>query len=499
MNWDLDLPALLLPALLIWRGNARALPLFLLVALGWEAWRAAEVDAALAAAEGTDGSSLAASLAFLSVAVTNVLGWCGARDGIGGRPGDRGAILMGFVALWFGLRGGQAAGFGTLVVCLVSLGLLEWSCLRRGAAGSVARHRSLHLAVFAASMVAVGVGAWLRVRAGAPGAVGWIGEPFQGDTPSTLLFLGLALPLVLPGRLGGAGGALAHGARDVIDLGSMVGPIRPLLHFWVLHRAFGGSESLAWAGFGMLALATLSAGRAVVLAEPATQTGRPLSALIQGAMGLGLILGSVASEAGQNALGALTVGMGSATAALSLIHGFLVSERRTYPSAGPRGLLRTFPVLATLSAVVVASFAGVPWTLQQVARGYGWGALAESGEGPMVLSAWVLSGPFAALVALRLLSDWWLSSPPSTSDLAPARREPFMLKLAVLQAAGAALALGLVPGALAAVLPHGALGGTSFPSGTVQWQFLLGAAASAVLFGAVAPQRGASPRITSSS
>ena len=106
-----------------------------------------------------------------------------------------------------------------------------------------------------ASASLIGLGAQGRMQQGGDMLVEWIGTPFSGDAPSTLIFLGLVTPLALPPNWGGAGQAIAAGpARR--DAGSFVnaGLLRGLVLLVLLGRTFSGSDALLDVGLVIVVL-----------------------------------------------------------------------------------------------------------------------------------------------------------------------------------------------------------------------------------------------------
>jgi len=323
-----------------------------------------------------------------------------------------------------------------------------------------------------ASASLLGLGAQGRMQDGGELSVAWIGTPFAGDAPTTLIFLGLVLPVALPPSWGGAGQALAAGpARR--DAGSFVnaGLLRGIVLLVLLGRTFSGSDALLDVGLVIVALAPILALLGRQLAA------RFLALSVYGVLGLLLGIASIASEQAQGALGLSVVGLALAGSGAALALVLTTHARAREPGLGARGLGHVFPSAFAFALLCVLALMALPGTLLFEGRSSGLEAMSSDGAAAEALAFAVLAGPLAVFVALPFLRLAFFS-PGLAGGHVEGRRAsaPLAMALALAFAAGGLIALGLVPSALAPLLPTGAAPPDRLLTAPQQLQILLGAA-----------------------
>ena len=323
-----------------------------------------------------------------------------------------------------------------------------------------------------ASASLLGLGVQGRMQDGGDLSVAWIGTPFAGDTPTTLIFLGLVLPVALPPNWGGAGQALAAGpARR--DAGSFVnaGLLRAIVMLVLLGRTFSGSDALLDVGLVVAVLAPILAllGRQVA--------ARFLALCVYGVIGLLLGIASIASEPSQGALGLSVIGLALAGAGASLALVLTTHARAREPGLGPRGLGHVFPSAFAFALLCMLSLMALPGTLLFEGRSSGLEAMSSDGAAAEALAFAVLAGPLAVFTALPFLRLAFFSPGVAGGEVEGRRASaPVAMILALALAAGGLIALGLVPSALAPLLPPGAAPPDRLLTPPQQLQVLLGAA-----------------------
>ncbi len=367
-------------------------------------------------------------------------------------------------------------------------------------------------------LAALGSGALLfqgwRLRAAAEGADvhDWVGTPFRGDAPSSLIFCGLALPVLLPGIVGG----FTHGflgQRQAIasklsgDSGSEFRPTGSglpsicvgALLLGGLYKQFNGAEALgAWgiaaAGFALLAggfagwFRSGPKGSSEGAQEPPND--KRLASLVQGVSGLMLVGASAASESSEAAFGFGLIAALPAIAGLALASARLTHERGRHSGIGPRGMGRIFPSTMIFSGILTLSLLAFPCTLGFLARSQGLGSLLVADGEAAGITALAFGTLLALLVALPLLHGLFLrpgasgAGSPSTGsqgDEPPPRPlEPRSQRASLGLAAALVVAFGVAPDGLAVVVPFANTPAQTFPSPALQLG-LLGLAA--IVFG----------------
>ena len=323
-----------------------------------------------------------------------------------------------------------------------------------------------------ASASLLGLGAQGRMQDGGELSVAWIGTPFAGDTPTTLIFLGLVLPVALPPNWGGAGQALAAGpARR--DAGSFVnaGLLRTIALLVLLARTFSGSDALLDVGLVIVALAPILALLGRQLAA------RFLALSVYGALGLLLGVASIASEDAQGAFGLSILGLALAGAGAALALVLTTHARAREPGLGARGLGHVFPSVFAFALLCMLALMALPGTLVFEGRSSGLEAMSSDGAAAEALGFAILAGPLAVFIAVPFLRLTFFSPGLAGGHVGGRRASaPAAMVLALAFAAGGLIALGLVPSALAPLLPTGAAPPDRLLTAPQQLQILLGAA-----------------------
>ncbi len=324
-----------------------------------------------------------------------------------------------------------------------------------------------------ASASLMGLGAQGRMQDGGELLVEWIGTPFAGDAPSTLIFLGLVIPLALPPNWGGAGQAIAAGPGRR-DAGSFVnaGLLRGLVLLVLLGRTFSGSDALLDVGLAVVVLAPVLAltGRQV--------TARFLALSIYGVLGLLMGVASIASDSAQGALGLSVFGLALAGSGASLALVLTTHARGREPGLGERGLGHVFPSAFGFALLCMLALIALPGTLLFEGRSSGLEAMSSDGAAAEALVFAMMAGPLAVFAALPFLRQAFFS-PGLEGGHVEGRRAtaPLAMIVALAIAAGSLIALGLVPSALGALLPSGGVAPSDrLLTGPQQLQVLLGAA-----------------------
>ena len=377
----------------------------------------------------------------------------------------------------------QVEHLGWVAVLLFMAGLVERALVPGGdAAGRdpatgepTARVHAWRGAVLIslASASLIGLGAQGRMQQGGDMLVEWIGTPFSGDAPSTLIFLGLVTPLALPPNWGGAGQAIAAGpARR--DAGSFVnaGLLRGLVLLVLLGRTFSGSDALLDVGLVVVLLAPVLAltGRRL--------TARYLALSIYGVLGLLIGVASIASSSAQGALSLSVFGLALAGAGACLALVLTTHARGREPGLGERGLGHVFPSAFGFALLCMLALMALPGTLLFEGRSSGLEAMSADGAAVEALVFALMAGPLAVFVALPFLRQAFFSPGVDGGHIEGRRATaPLAMTVALAIAAGALIGLGLVPSALSPLLSTGSaeLSGRllTWPQ---QLQILLGAA-----------------------
>ena len=432
-----------------------------------------------------EGSGLPAvgALAILAVVGLGALGSmrAGARDDAGSGPAGMGPGLSLIMAGAL-LLAVQLEHLGWLAPVLGLACVLERAVVpSRGSAGrdpaTGEPTTSAHswrgaVMISLASVSLVGLGAQGRLQDGGDVAVGWIGTPFAGDTPSTLLFLGLVLPLALPPSWGGAAQALAAGPAQR-DGGAFLqaGLLRGIALTVLLGRTFFGADALLNVGLAAAALAPLMA----LLSRP--DASRLLALGVHGGLGVLLCFAAIASSgaAGALAMGVLALAAAGSGSALGLV--LATEAREAEPGLGERGLGHVFPTAFAFTLLAVLALMAVPGTLSFEAFSSGLAAMSADGAAVEAVALAALSGSLATFVAAPFLRRVFFSAgAPGGHREGRRARAPRALLLSMALAAGALLALGQAPGLLGALMPEGAAPTDRLLTPAQQLQVLLGAA-----------------------
>lgn len=429
---------------------------------------------------GADEVGLAASVAVLVVAGATALSRLGRTVPVAAAgPG----LLLAVAAL----AAVNAGDLRVLAALLLAVGILELALVPRaadhGRDPATGRPTSSRFAWRLAALVAllspalVALGALARATAGGTTTVEWIGRPLAGDTPTTLLFVGLVLPLALPPQLGGATHGLAAGPRDE-DRGGYVlaGVLRPLVLLAALTRCFVGTSAFA-------PLGASAAGVALLLSLFGERTAaRSFAAAVHAGFALCLAGAATGLEATEDALALGSIGLALAATGTGLALAFATAERAADPGLGPRGLARVHPSLFAFSALSALGLAAAPGHLAYEARARAIGALAAEGEGSAALALTLLAAPIAALAVLPFVVATFFSRAPAGPVSRARGRAPIGLVLATAAMGAGGIVLGLVPGALAPLLPYGVAATDRFPPTLQCAELLVGGALVAVLF-----------------
>lgn len=329
------------------------------------------------------------------------------------------------------------------------------------------------------------------VRADGAAAAGmeWVGEPFAGAPGATAAFLALAIPLVLPGALGGATAAVrvlvAPGAPRISGLAAAalaVAPTLVLLHG--VNELLLGAGVLRGAGAVAVILACLAAA-AAGRSPGSNPAGMQLAALIGGAAGLALGAAGVATPASADAawIGLVALGIGGAALA-----GAAPGLQRAAARAHVVPMARAQPTTFLLFGLVAVALAGLPPLLPYVARARAFGAVAEDGGGREALLLMFLQAPLLAVAALPLIAGLFLRTAGGGGDAGPGRDAPLRaIPLGV--AAAALVALGVEPSLLEAMAPEGGAASAALPGPLAQLELLGGGAVVALLLAPVVARR----------
>ena len=326
--------------------------------------------------------------------------------------------------------------------------------------------------ISAVSAGLLGLGALGRWRDGGELAVEWVGTPFAGDAPSSLIFLGLLLPLAIPPGWGGAAQGLAAGpARNEVGGFLSAGLLRSLTLIVLLGRTFSGSDALLDVG---LALAVLAPVLALIGRQTAAYS---LGLLFYGVMGLLLGIAAIASDSAQGALGLSILGAALAGSGAALGLALSTHARAREPGLGERGLGHVFPLAFAFSLLAVLALMALPGTLLFEGRSSGLEAMSADGANAEALAFALMAGPLAVFAGLPLLRLTFFS-PGLDGGHVEGRRPTISpaITLSFVITAGALLALGLVPSAASPLLPSGTPPADRLLTATQQLQILLGAA-----------------------
>ncbi|MEM1448179.1 MAG: hypothetical protein AAGI22_03660 [Planctomycetota bacterium] len=397
-----------------------------------------------------------------------------------GRDTDAGASWRDGAALALAgaaLASAQATDLRVLGAGLGGAMVLGGLAVRRDPAAPGASLVARGLGTFSGVLVAVlvAVGATLRVRSGGSFDVEWVGMPFSGDVPASLIALGLVVVPLLPPRWGGPFEPLARGAYRGRGLPfAIAGVVPPLAALAAAVRTFGGSEELgrvAAVAFG-LALLTGSVRRG-------TSPIR-LAVTLYVAVAAALACASVASEDASDAAALTLIGLALAGTAstLALAHVERIRAGADEPAgaAAERPFAVQDPALFAFALVVLLSLAVVPGTLVFEGRSLGLRALVVGDEAGQGLGIVLVAAPVAALFCAPLAVRTYFT------PLKAGARASLGLVVALGFAAGATVGLGVAPGALAPLLPYGLAGGEGGLGAMNQLQLLIGALLAAVLF-----------------
>ena len=329
------------------------------------------------------------------------------------------------------------------------------------------------------------VGLWwwaaqLRVQAGGESVVEWWGMPFSGDTPATLAFLSLAIPLALPGFLGGVWAGLSSGPirNRAGRLGyGLTGCLRPLAYASLLATTFGGSEVLIHVGLVLLWIAPV-----VALFQHCAD--ERLSTLAMASLWALIGAQGVATMRAEDAFALGLLGWVVPVVMLSATLAFLRGEQQKAPGLAPLGLARLFPLTYWMTLLAAAAAAGAPFLGAFHGRARSAGAMERYGNGEEALGYALAAAPLFALIAMPWIRYVFFSRASSSSLAPPPRRsrEPAGLLLGLGLGVAANIALGLTPELAQGLLPHGDMTPVAFPSQLGQLQLLLGACIVASFF-----------------
>ena len=322
------------------------------------------------------------------------------------------------------------------------------------------------------SAALIGAGAWLRREGDGGMAVEWVGTPFAGDLPSTLLFIGLALPIALPPQLGGVTQALAAGpTAGGAGAFAMAGLGRGLALLVLLGRTFAGSDALLNVGVAMAALAPL-------LALLGGGTAARLLALgVYGILGGLLAVAAIPSEAVAAAVGQGTLGLAVAGTGAALGLRLATEARLAEPGLGERGLGHVFPGAFGFTLLCLLGMLAVPGTLPFEALSTGLAAMAEDGAAAEAVLLAALAGPLFVFVGVPFLRATFFSAgEPGGAKGSRRRTAPRGLVLALGLAAAALVGLGQAPSILDPVAAPLGGAGARLLTPAQQLQVLLGAA-----------------------
>lgn len=334
------------------------------------------------------------------------------------------------------------------------------------------------------SPVALFVAARLRIDAGGDSAVDWIGTPFSGDLSTTLAFLAMALPLALPGALGGVWAGLScgpdvrGGATRSARFGyGLTAFLRPVSHGALLSLTFAGSEALLQ--FGSVAVWAMP-----VVALLQRCAAHQLGSLVYAAFWALLAGQGAASSQSADAFAVGLLGLSIPIAALAVALALVRSEQAAYPGLAPEGVAQLFPLTFWASLVSVAAAAGAPFLGAFHGRAQTVAALESDGKGAESLGLALAAAPLLALVALPWMYRVFITRPrvDGASAVPQRRKEPKLFLLAVVLAAAASLALGVLPEIARPLLPFGDLGPEGVPTPFGQLQLLMGAGLVASFF-----------------
>lgn len=326
----------------------------------------------------------------------------------------------------------------------------------------------------------------LRVEAGAEGSVEWLGTPFSGDTPATLAFLALILPLALPGYLGGVWAGLSSGPvrHRVGILGyGLTATLRPIAYAALFVKTFGGTESL-------LPLGLILVGLAVLIGLFQRCADERLSTLAYASFWLILGPQGIATTRSEDAFAMGVLGWVIPIVVLALALAFVRLEAAAEPGLAPLGLGRLFPLTYWTSLLAAAAAAGAPFLATFHGRVRAAGALERHGNGQEALGYALASAPLLVLVAMPWIRYVFFqrsvdqSGQGSVGGNQRRLREPIFLLAALFIGSGVTLLIGVAPGLVHALLPHGDIQPAAFPTPLGQLQLLLGAAIGASFFAA---------------
>lgn len=427
----------------------------------------------------------------------------------------RGPVLaqLGWVAA---VTGGSVAGLfaGTMsgflaVFCLAQLAAVATRLF--GARGQSEGPIGGRITSALSFVTVLGSGALLfagwnqRRLAGGADLHDWVGTPFSGDAPSGLLFCGLALPVLLPGIVGGFSHAFLRrriggsGGYEPSGFG-LPGLCVAALVLAGLQVQFSGAQALgAWgvAGAGLALVAGGFAGwlRPSTAGEPTQSSYAPqadgappkdsqprkgltekrLAAWVQGTVGLILVGSSAASESSEAAFGYAVISALPALAGLAIASARLSHERDRHRGMGPKGMGHLFPSTMIFSGLLGASLLAFPWTLGFLARSQALGALVLVDGELAAIAAVALGVLMALLVVLPWFQGLFLSPGAATDDPPPRPSEPKAQRAALGLASALMVAFGWVPDGLSVLVPSSGAPASTFPSAYLQLGLLFGA------------------------
>ena len=402
-----------------------------------------------------------------------------ARKALGATALLLGAAIAGLFADSLAIFLSVAAGAQLLAVVL-----------RPGGVGGLLKSGITGLLSVLVAVVSVGLlfQGWSERRlAGGADVHDWVGTPFSGDPPSSLLFCGLALPVLLPGIAGGVThgflwqrhtGKLEEGA-EFSPVGSGLASLAvAALLLAGLHVQFNGADALGAWGIGAVGWALLAGGFAGWFVRQSTGPGaearlepptdKRLAAWAQGAVGIILVSSSAASESAEAAFGYAVIATFPALGGLAIAAARLGFERSRHGGIGPQGMGRIFPSTMIFSGILALSLLAFPWTLGFLARSQGLGAvLVADGEEAGVIAV-IFGLLIALLVAFPLLHGLFFHRGIDGSESPPRPMEPKAQRASLGLATALVVALGWAPDALGLVVPFTSVPTEAFPSVTVQ-------------------------------
>ncbi|MEV0298535.1 NADH-quinone oxidoreductase subunit NuoN [Nocardia sp. NPDC050710] len=278
-----------------------------------------------------------------------------------------------------------------------------------GIADAIAEHPSnAMLAVLGIAMLAVG----LLFKIGAVPFQSWVPDVYQGAPTPITAFMAAATKIAAVGAL-----------------------------LRILHVAVPGLRDDWRPIFAAVAIATMVVG--AVMAITQTDVKRMLAYSSVAHAGF-ILIGLVAAEdAGVSAVQFYLVAYGLGTvgafAAVSLVRGADGDEATTLPQWA--GLGRTNPLLASIFALFLLSFAGLPLTSGFVSK-FAVFEAAASGDATYLVIVGVICSAIAAFFYIRVIVLMFFTDPPTD---APVVVTPVLTSTIVASTAAATLVLGILP------------------------------------------------------